>query len=280
MREYLTVTQRQRLVELSAPESEINAAFATKPERNLFFKEKEKLYAEQSRSHIFELLDKTHRTMMQDTEETLSDWLMSKRGFTKVTTPTIITADMLSRMTIDNEHSLTKQVFWLEGKRCLRPMLAPNLYELMGRLRKITSQPVRIFECGSCFRKESQGAKHLNEFTMLNLVELAGVEDGDQMNRLKELAHAAMAVLGIINYELVTESSAVYDETLDITVNGQELASGAHGPHPLDDNWQISDPWIGIGFGVERIVMAKFELNHIKSVGRSLGYLDGARLNI
>ena len=280
MNEYLTMTQRQRLVELSASENEINKAFATKLERDRFFKEKEKLYTEQNRSRIFELLDKTHHTMLHDAEELLSDWLTSDCGFTKVATPTIITADMLSRMTVDDVHPLTKQVFWLEGKRCLRPMLAPNLYELMGRLRKITGQPVRIFECGSCFRKESQGAKHLNEFTMLNLVELAGVEDGKQMGRLKELAHAAMTALGITNYEFVTESSAVYGETLDITVKGQELASGAYGPHPLDDNWQISDPWVGIGFGLERIVMAKSGLNQIKSVGRSLGYIDGARLNL
>jgi len=280
MSEYLTITQKQRLTELSAPEGELGTIFSSKEERDAFFKEREKFHTEQNRRRISEILERNRRPLLLDIEEAISGWLMREQGFTRVVTPTIITADMLSRMTIGAEHPLAEQVFWLEGKRCLRPMLAPNLYELMGRLLKITRQPVRIFEIGSCFRKESQGARHSNEFTMLNLVELADVESGKQMKRLEELARGAMSVLGVAEYDLVTESSEVYGETLDIVVNGEELASGAYGPHPLDDNWQISDPWVGIGFGLERIAMAKAGYRHIKRVGRSLGYLDGARLNI
>jgi phenylalanyl-tRNA synthetase alpha chain len=280
MNEYLTTTQKQRLAELSATGAELNAAFADKAKRDAFFKEKEKFHIEQNRRRISELLEENRRPLLLDIEDALSGWLMREQGFTKVATPTIITADMLSRMTVDAAHPLAEQVFWLEGNRCLRPMLAPNLYELMGRLRKITRRPVRIFECGSCFRKESQGSRHLNEFTMLNLVELAGVENGSQMQRLTDLARGTMTALDITDYELVIESSEVYGETLDIVVNGEELASGAYGPHPLDDNWQISAPWVGIGFGLERIVMAKTGYRHIKSVGRSLGYIDGARLNL
>ena len=276
----MTITQKQRLTELSAPEGELGTIFSSKEERDAFFKEREKFHTEQNRRRISEILERNRRPLLLDIEEAISGWLMREQGFTRVVTPTIITADMLSRMTIGAEHPLAEQVFWLEGKRCLRPMLAPNLYELMGRLRKITRQPVRIFEIGSCFRKESQGARHSNEFTMLNLVELADVESGKQMKRLEELARGAMSVLGVAEYDLVTESSEVYGETLDIVVNGEELASGAYGPHPLDDNWQISDPWVGIGFGLERIAMAKAGYRHIKRVGRSLGYLDGARLNI
>ena len=276
--EYLTVTQKQRLAELSASDEEINAIFTDKGERDAFFKEKEKLYITQNRRLICETLDKKRRPLLLEAEESLSDWLMGSEGFTKVVTPTIITADMLSKMTIGTGHPLTNQVFWLDGNRCLRPMLAPNLYVLMGRLRKITRQPVRIFECGSCFRKESQGALHLNEFTMLNLVELASVKDGEQMQRLEELAHGAMAMLGISGYRLVAEKSEVYGETLDVVVAGEELASGAYGPHPLDDNWQISDTWAGIGFGIERIAMAKAGYRNIRRVGRSLNYLDGVKI--
>jgi len=279
MTEYLTTAQQQRLTELSAPDSEITMAFETKQARDAFFKEKEKFHAEGNRGRILDTLNNTRYTMLHSVEDTLSRCLMSD-GFTKVSTPTIITANMLARMTVDPTHPLTNQVFWLDNKRCLRPMLAPNLYEVMGQLRKITREPVRIFECGSCFRKESQSSKHLNEFTMLNLVELAGVEEGKQMEKLKQMATSLMAVLEIADYELVVESSVVYGETLDIIVGGQELASGAYGPHPLDDNWQISDPWVGIGFGLERVVMAKSGLGHIKSVGRSTGYLNGARLKI
>jgi hypothetical protein len=57
-----------------------------------------------------------------------------------------------------------------------------------------------------------------------------------------------------------------------------ELGSGAMGPHPLDDAWGIVDPWVGIGFGLERLLMVKERRKNIKSVARSLTYLDGVRL--
>jgi len=38
---------------------------------------------------------------------------------------------MLEKMTITSEHPLSKQVFWLDYNKCLRPMLAPNLYYLL-----------------------------------------------------------------------------------------------------------------------------------------------------
>ena len=279
MSEYLTVAQKQRLTELSAPEEEIGAVFSDSGERDLFFKEKEKYHTGQNRRRISEMLEKNHRPLLLDVEEALSGWLY-EQGFTRVVTPTIITSDMLSKMSIDPVHPLTNQVFWLDEKHCLRPMHAPNLYEVMGRLRKITRKQVRIFECGSCFRKESQGSRHLNEFTMLNLVELAGIEIGGQMQRLTELVCGAMNALAITDYELVTEKSKVYGETLDVLVNGNELASCAYGPHPLDDNWNISDPWVGVGLGLERIAMIKAGHRNIKRAGRSLGYLDGVRLNL
>jgi phenylalanyl-tRNA synthetase alpha chain len=65
-----------------------------------------------------------------------------------------------------------------------------------------------------------------------------------------------------------------------ITDTGTELASAAMGPHPLDDAWGIVDPWVGMGIGLERLVMARQGYQNIQRVGRSLIYLDGVRLNI
>ncbi len=213
-------------------------------------------------------------------KERLKEWLTKEAGFTQVTTPIIITASMLGKMTITKEHPLTNQVFWLDSKRCLRPMLAPNLYTVMRDLHKITKEPVRIFEVGSCFRKESQGAQHMNEFTMLNLVDFAGVEDGRQMERLKELAMGAMKAVGIEDYELEAEKSEVYGETMDIVRGDLEIASGACGPHFLDPKWGVFEPWVGIGFGIERIAMSMGNYRTIKRIGRSIAYLDGSPLNL
>jgi phenylalanyl-tRNA synthetase alpha chain len=63
-------------------------------------------------------------------------------------------------------------------------------------------------------------------------------------------------------------------------VGDLEIASGATGPHPLDVNWDIADNWAGLGLGLERLVMMKEGFNNIRRAGRSLIYLDGARLNI
>ena len=279
MDEKFTITQQQRLTELNFPEEELNRTFESREDRDKAFKELEKEGVKHHRLHLEALLGIRHQTLAVESEKQMEGWLMGE-GFTRVATPAIITRPMLERMTITRDHPLTDQVFWLDDKRCLRPMLAPNLYEVMRDLHRITRGPVRIFEAGSCFRKESQGAQHLNEFTMLNLVELDGVAEGQQMDRLRQLAAGAMEALGIADYQLVEEESEVYGTTLDIEVEGVEIASGAFGPHFLDEKWGIFQPWVGIGFGIERIAMIKGGYRTIKRVGKSISFLDGSPLHL
>ncbi len=275
-----TTTQIQRLVELNAAEEIAGQTFQSAEERNRFFKEEEARLVKENKAKINRLLQGDHKPLAVQIQERLSGWLTREEGFTQVVTPTIISAAALDKMTITKDHPLTSQVFWLDPKRCLRPMLAPNLYEVMRDLYKVTKAPVRIFEVGSCFRKESQGAQHMNEFTMLNLVELAGVEDGRQMERLRYLAGAAMKAIGIDDFDLAVEKSEVYGETMDIVSGGLELASGAYGPHFLDSRWGVFDTWVGIGFGIERIAMKMGNYQTIKRVGKSVAYLDGSPLNL
>ena len=277
--EKFTITQRERLTELDAASEVLEREFDTKEERNAEFKKIETQMAREGRQHLKELVEERHITFTEEVSRRLQDWLM-KDGYTKVSTPTIITRQMLEKMTIDEFHHLSEQVFWLDRKRCLRPMLAPNLYVMMRELKRITNQPVKIFEIGSCFRKESQGAKHMNEFTMLNCVQLAVVQDGRQVEALKEMAHSAMQALGIEDYELVVEESTVYGSTVDIEIDGIEVASGSYGPHFLDKQWGVFVTWVGIGFGVERLAMAMSKSKTIKRFGRSIAFIDGEPLNI
>ena len=277
-----SVAQKQRLTELNGSEDLCARSFDDAKEREKCFKQEERALIDENKDALFALKDKGNRPLLCEIETRLVNWLTGDEGFTQVVTPVILPASMLAKMTIGADHPLSKQVFWLDAKKCLRPMLAPNLYDVMRSLQKVWGNPVRIFESGPCFRKESQGAMHLNEFTMLNFVELGGVKEGEQMARLEELAHRAMAAIGISSedYKLVKEKSEVYGETLDIEVKGMEVASGAYGPHFLDDQWGIFDTWVGIGFGLERIAMVMQDYRNIKRVGRSLSYLNGARLNI
>lgn len=280
MAEQLTTTQQQRLTELNGPLELINMEFDDKEKRDETFRHEEAKLVKSNKEKLMKLLGEEKRPLAVRIEESLKKWLIETEGFTQVTTPIIITAGMLDKMTITKEHPLTSQVFWLDSKRCLRPMLAPNLYITMRDLHKVTKEPVRIFEVGSCFRKESQGAQHMNEFTMLNLVEFAGVQDGRQMERLKELAQGAMQAIGMEDYELEIEKSEVYGETLDLVRGDLEIASGAYGPHFLDAKWGVFESWVGIGFGIERIAMAMGNYRTIKRVGKSIAYLDGAPLNL
>lgn len=276
-----TVTQRQRLKELNVSGELLVKSFADIRVRDDFFRKVEKKLINENKKNLEYLLEYKHLPMLIQVENSLKNWLCNEMGFTQVVTPVIISEQMLTKMSISEDHPLRKQVYWLDNKRCMRPMLAPNLYELMRDIHKITNKPVCIFESGPCFRKESQGSQHLNEFTMINLVEFAGVEDGKQEDRLIEIAEGAMKALNLHDYRLEITDSEVYGKTIDILCDEVEIASGAYGPHPLDSKWGIFDTvWVGIGFGLERIAMKKGSYNGIKRVGRSLYYLDGIRLNV
>lgn len=277
--EKFTVTQRERLAELDAAPDILAMEFDTTEARNAEFRKIETSMAKAARERLKDLVEDRKITFTEEVSRKLQDWLI-RDGYTKVSTPTIITRQMLEKMTIDEFHHLSEQVFWLDRKRCLRPMLAPNLYVMMRELKRITNEPVKIFEIGSCFRKESQGAKHMNEFTMLNCVGLGVIEDGKQVEALKEMAHSAMTALGIEDYELVVEESTVYGSTVDIEIDGIEVASGSYGPHFLDKQWGVFDTWVGIGFGVERLAMAMSKSKTIKRYGRSISFIDGQPLNI
>jgi phenylalanyl-tRNA synthetase alpha chain len=274
-----TETQLSRLLELGADQASSGDSFESIPERDLTFRENEKDLIAHSRSDIQTLLASKHRPETAIIANELINWLTEEEGFTQVFTPTVIPVTMLDKMTLTEDEPLREQVFYVEKNRCLRPMLAPNLYVLMRELRRITKETVRIFEIGSCFRKESQGAKHLSEFTMLNMVEI-GTKEGTQLERLEQLAHGAMSAIHAEGYELTRETSTVYGETIDIEWKGTEVASCSYGPHALDPAWDVFDTWVGLGLGIERLAMLRTNANTIKPVGRSINYVDGTTLGI
>jgi phenylalanyl-tRNA synthetase alpha chain len=102
------------------------------------------------------------------------------------------------------------------------------------------------------------------------------------MERLKAMAMQVAEAAGIKDCRLESTHSEVYGETIDV-VSGPgklEIGSAAMGPHPLDRAWRITDTWMGIGFGLERLIMAAEGSDSLGRWGRSLSYLDGVRLNI
>ncbi|HEY3420284.1 MAG TPA: pyrrolysine--tRNA(Pyl) ligase large subunit [Methanomassiliicoccales archaeon] len=270
-----TSSQSQRIRELGGDISQIEE-FQTEEAREKAFSVLIEKLQSQHRKLIRDLSVNPRRHPLAELEDSLANMLVSK-GFLEVKTPTIISYEALRKMGIDKEHLLYEQVFWLDEKRCLRPMLAPNLYFLMRQLKRNVKMPLMMFEIGTCYRKESHGNSHLEEFTMLNLVEMK--PSTDAMERLKEHIVSVMDQVGL-EYELVTAKSEVYVSTIDVEVGGVEVASGAVGPHVLDKAHGITDPWAGVGFGLERLLLMKSGDLNIKKVGRSLIYLNGARIDI
>lgn len=273
-----STAQKQRLIELNADPAVQERLFRDSAERDECYQEIESGLVSENKKALMERKNSGSRPVVAELEEKLA-YSLCKEGFVRVSTPIIIAKSMLEKMTITSDSDLARQVFWLDQGKCLRPMLAPNLYSLMRDLYRIWGDPVRIFEIGPCFRKESQGKSHLNEFTMLNLVEL-GVPEGRQRERLNELVKIVMDTVRIEDYRMVADSCQVYGETVDVLWGDLELSSGAFGPHRLDYRWGIFDPWVGLGLGLERLSMAIEGHRNIRRVGRSISYLNGIRLNI
>ena len=275
-----TETQIARLKELGAEEKDQGRGFESEEDRDKNFQSLERRLVQSGKDKLDELRTGHRRPRLCRLESRLTKVLI-ENDFVQVTTPTIMSKGLLAKMSIDDNHPLASQIFWLGKDRCLRPMLAPHLYFVLKDLLRLWEKPVRIFEIGSCFRKESQGAHHANEFTMLNLVEM-GLEREVRQPRLEELASMIARTAGVADYIFQPVNSAVYGETIDILAGEDrlEIGSSAMGPHELDRMWQITDAWVGIGFGLERLLMVAENIDSMGKMGRSLAYLDGIRLNI
>ena len=272
--------QSRRLKELGADPSMQQQIFDSPEARDRAFQGLERELVQGCRERLEQLRRLRFRPRICGLESALVEAL-GRRGFVQVATPTIMSKGLLARMSIGPDHPLSSQVYWLDGEHCLRPMLAPHLYFLLKDLLRLWEKPVRIFEVGSCFRKESRGSQHSSEFTMLDLVEMGLAQEARQ-ERLEEWVALVARAAGLRDYCLKEQKSAVYGQTVDILAGGRqiEVGSAAMGPHPLDLPWGISEPWVGVGFGLERLLMASEGSASLKPWARSLAYLDGIRLNI
>ena len=151
-----TSVQKQRLRNLGVAREIVGQEFQGEQERDTEFRRIEKEASREGRDRLMNLRETRLRPVLCDLEDRLVGAL-TQIGFVQVVTPLIISGQMLEKMSVTLDHPLSKQVFWLEKNRCLRPMLAPGLYTLSRRLMRLWERPIRIFEVGPCFRRESRG---------------------------------------------------------------------------------------------------------------------------
>jgi len=271
--------QYGRLKELGAPEDVLDLNFSDLIERNQTFQKEESRLAATARQLLSEAILSDPLPVVDKLIGIVSGALRQV-GLFQVSTPVIMSRARLVKMGLENDPLFAEQVFWLDSKRCLRPMLAPHLYEYMLDLSKLRERPFGFFEVGPCFRKESQGARHANEFTMLNLVEI-GMPLEERGQRLAQFTSLIMEAVGLSGWRFETVTSGVYGQTLDVvSQKGLELASSSLGPHPLDEAWGFNDTWVGLGLGMERLAMALLKTDQMSMVGRSLTRLYGIPLKL
>ncbi|KXB06481.1 hypothetical protein AKJ51_03665 [candidate division MSBL1 archaeon SCGC-AAA382A20] len=270
----LTSSQKQRLRELgwdgSIPD------FDNKKERDQFFNKTATKLKNRNKERFLKLLENKVPSWRR-VERKLRN-IFYELGFVEVQTPSIISPSLLEKMDIGEESKLYNQIYQIKGeKKSLRPMLAPNLYRELRYFSRISDEEViRLFELGSCFRKENGGERHLNEFKMLNAVEMGNIKDTKK--RLDELISNVFSPFA--NYKVEKEKSTVYEETVDVNIKNTEVASCVIGPHFLDSNWHIDEPWVGLGIGVERLTRVIEGEPSVKPFGKSYVYQDGIRLDI
>lgn len=271
-----TESQKKRLKQLNVEPRIFEKTFENEFERDEFYKKALNKLQSLNKKKIKQLFSTGSSSILIDLENKIRNKLVSA-GYVEVVTPILLPKTYIVNMGILPSDGLWRQIVWTEGEKCLRPMLAPNLYVIMRRLRRINDS-IRIFEIGTCFRREEDGSQHLTEFTMCNAV--CFPINTDPALELQTLINLLMSAVEISEYKVIESFCQVYGKTLDIEVDGMEVCSCAIGPISIDANWGIFEPWIGIGMGLERALMIKHNLKRIKPLGRSLNYLNGISIGV
>ncbi|MCL2863039.1 MAG: pyrrolysine--tRNA(Pyl) ligase [Methanimicrococcus sp.] len=245
------------------------------PEMLQAFAELEAELTARRKQELREIYENSREHMLAKLERDISAFLISK-GFIEIKSSILIPEEYIIRMGIDKDAELSKQVFRTDDGQCLRPMLAPVLYNYLRRLDKILPDPIKIFEIGPCYRKESDGSSHLEEFTMVNFCQMG---EGSTRENLVQLIDEFLTHLGI-DYEIEGDECMVYGATLDVMHGDLELSSAVVGPVPMDIDWGVNKPWIGAGFGLERLLKVRHNFKNIKRGSRSEFYYNGIHTNL
>lgn len=260
----LTRSQLDRVEALLSPEDKISLN-AAKP-----FRELESELVTRRKNDFQRIYVDDRENYLGKLERDITKFFVD-RGFLEIKSPILIPAEYVERMGINSDTELSKQVFRVDKNFCLRPMLAPTLYNYLRKLDRILPDPIKIFEIGPCYRKESDGKEHLEEFTMVNFCQMGS---GCTRENLEALIREFLEYLEI-DFEIVGDSCMVYGDTLDVMHGDLELSSAVVGPVPLDREWGIDKPWIGAGFGLERLLKVMHGFKNIKRASRSESYYNG-----
>ncbi|MDI9395976.1 MAG: pyrrolysine--tRNA(Pyl) ligase [Euryarchaeota archaeon] len=265
----LTKSQIDRLEGLLSPKDEISL------NSGMPFRELESELLSRRKKDLQQIYAEDRENYLGKLEREITKFFVD-RGFLEIKSPILIPAEYIERMGIGNDRELSNQIFRVDKNLCLRPMLAPTLYNYLRKLDRVLPDPIKIFEIGPCYRKESDGKEHLEEFTMLNFCQMGS---GCTRENLEGIITEFLNHFGI-DFEIAGDSCMVYGDTLDVMHGELELSSAVVGPIPMDRDWGIDKPWIGAGFGLERLLKVMHDFKNIKRASRSESYYNGISTNL
>jgi pyrrolysyl-tRNA synthetase len=265
-----TQSQKDRIVYLLGPDEMISFS---KEKRS--FQELEVELINKRKEDLRKIYENSRENLLGKLERQITEFFV-ERGFMEIKSPILIPFEYMERMGVGENTKLSQQIFRVDESMCLRPMLAPGLYNYLNKFDNILPDPIRIFEIGPCYRKESDGKSHLEEFTMLNFCQM-----GSKCTR-ENLIILIEDFLDFLNieHEIISDRCMVYGETIDVLHKDMELCSAVVGPIPQDRDWGINKPWIGAGFGLERLLKVKHNFKTIKRAARSENYFNGISTNL
>ena len=265
-----TPAQKKRITTLLSPADNLSSVKELPP-----FKELETKLVKKRKQDLRHMYEKDRRHQLAQLERDISLFLIEK-GFMEVRTSVMIPAKFIERMGITEEDPLYRQIFRVDENTCLRPMLAPGLYNYLHNFDNIMPDPLKIFEIGTCYRKESDGKEHLEEFTMINFCQMGS---GCTRENLLKIIDDLLKYLKI-DYEVISDNCMVYGDTIDIMHGDMEISSAVVGPIPQDLDWGVTKPWMGAGMGLERLLKVKHKYTNIKRSSRSISYYNGITTNL
>jgi phenylalanyl-tRNA synthetase alpha chain len=110
-----TEIQHARLIELAADDTELTMQFENAQARDKAYQQLEKQLVKVQRQKLQELRDGHRRPRLCRLESRLAKILV-QNNFVQVTTPTILSKGLLAKMSIDDNHPLASQIFWLKKR--------------------------------------------------------------------------------------------------------------------------------------------------------------------
>lgn len=187
-----------------------------------------------------------------------------------------ILEEFMRRLKISNENagkiinlfSEFKEIKPTPSKTLLRSHMTASWFQTISSLQDKREMPIKLFSVGVRFRREQKvDEKHLKAHYGASCII---VDEEINIKSGEEISKKILSNLGFKNFEFIkkkaTSNYYAYDLEYEIFANGIEIADcGMYSPIALA-NYDIKYPVFNLGFGIERVLMVKKNIEDIREL--------------